>query len=257
MKATTTMAAQMRLPIPVAAGLPRWKAGMCLLALAVLLMSQAPAVAGPLEDGVNFLQAGHYRWALEKFLEAVDRAPKDAERRRYLAETYEHLGEFPAAIHEYRYILQIAPQSPAAAAARRALSAMGEPTLARIQVPFQRAGNSVLLPARVNGRDVGAFILDTGASFTSLSAAAAASLGVTSSGGTVRLITANGSIQAPLALLDEVEVGGAVARQVPAVIHDLPNLPHTIVGLLGLSFLERFRVSLDVSGGVLTLEAGE
>jgi predicted aspartyl protease len=57
--------------------------------------------------------------------------------------------------------------------------------------------------------------------------------------------------------LDEVDVGGAVARHVPAVIHDLPNAPPAIVGLLGLSFLERFRVNLNLTSGILILEAGE
>ncbi len=241
-----------RLPPPRSRG---W--GRLFLAAVALALPAAAAEAGPLEDGLHFLHAGHYRWALEKFQEAVERTPRDVESRRYLAETYEHLGEFPAAIQEYRYILQIAPRSATATAARRALAALGEPAHTRVQVPFQRAGNSVLLPVRINGRDLGIFILDTGASFTSLSAAAAAALGVSGRGESVRLITAGGTIQAPLTLLEEVEVGGVAARHVPAVIHDLPNVPPTITGLLGLSFLERFRVSLDLNAGLLTLEAGD
>jgi predicted aspartyl protease len=81
-------------------------------------------------------------------------------------------------------------------------------------------------------------------------------LAISSGGSSVRLTTASGVIQAPLALLDEVDIGGAVARHVPTVIHDLPNVPSTVVGLLGLSFLERFRVNLDLTSGVLILESG-
>jgi len=73
----------------------------------------------------------------------------------------------------------------------------------------------------------------------------------------VRLATASGVIQAPLALLDEVDIGGAIARHIPAVIHDLPNMPASVVGLLGLSFLERFRVNLDLTSGILLLQSGE
>jgi clan AA aspartic protease (TIGR02281 family) len=107
----------------------------------------------------------------------------------------------------------------------------------------------------VNGQPVGYFILDTGASFTSVSRLVADRLGISSGGSGVTLTTASGTIQAPLALLDEVEIGGAVARHVAAVIHDLPNVPPNVVGLLGLSFLERFRVNLDLTSGVLILES--
>jgi clan AA aspartic protease (TIGR02281 family) len=224
-----------------------------------LLLTQpgTPAHAGPFEEGVDFFQGGHYRWALEKFIEAVDGAPRDPERKWYLAESYRLLGDSAAAAQVYRGILQMAPQSPQATAARRALDALGEPGLTTFQIPFGRRGPSVLVPGRVNGQPIGYFILDTGATFTSVSRLVADRLGVSSGGSTVRLATASGMIQAPLALLDEVDIGGAVARHVPAVIHDLPNAPPAIVGLLGLSFLERFRVNLNLTSGILILETGE
>ena len=226
---------------------------------AIALGLVTPAVraqAGAFEDGVGFFQGGHYRWALEKFIEAVDQAPRDPQRQWYLAESYRLLGDGTAAAHAYRRILQSAPQSPVATAARQALDALGEPTLTTIQVPFQSRGASILVPASVNGQPMGYFILDTGATFTSVSRVVADRLRIWSGSGSVRLATANGLIHVPLALLDEVDVGGAVARHVPAVIHDLPNTPPFIVGLLGLSFLERFRVSLDLSSGLLILQAG-
>ena len=224
--------------------------------ICALAYPTAKAQAGAFEEGVEFFQGGHYRWALEKFIEAADQAPREPQRRWYLAETYRLLGDGPAAAQVYRQVLQMAPQSPLATAARRALESLGEPALATTQVPFQTRGASVLVPARVNGQQVGYFILDTGATFTTVSRLVAGTLGIPSSGGSVNLATASGVIQAPLALLEEVDVGGAVARHVPAVIHDLPNAPPTIVGLLGLSFLERFRVNLDLSSGLLTLESG-
>jgi clan AA aspartic protease (TIGR02281 family) len=214
------------------------------------------AQAGAFEEGVDYFQGGHYGWALEKFIEAADRAPRDPQRQWYLAESYRLLGNNAAAAHAYRQILHIAPHSAQAAAARRALEALGEPALTTIQVPFLRRGASVLVPATVNGQPIGYFILDTGATFTSVSRETAQRLGIASRGGSVHLATASGVMQAPLALLDEVDVGGAVARHVPAVIHDLPNVPPSIVGLLGLSFLERFRVNLDLASGVLLLETG-
>jgi clan AA aspartic protease (TIGR02281 family) len=239
----------------------RWR-GWLLLILAgvagLLLAWPVPtAHAGAFEEGVNFFQGGHYRWALEKFIEAVDQAPRDPERQWYLAESYRLLADNAAAGQAYRRILQLTPQSHQAMAARRALDTLGEPSLTTFQIPFQKQGASVLLPGKLNGQLIGYFILDTGATFTSVSRSVADRLGVASGGSTVRLGTASGAIQVPLALLDEVEVGGAVARHVAAVIHDLPNVPPNVVGLLGLSFLERFRVNLDLTSGVLVLESGD
>jgi len=228
--------------------------GSLLLALA---LAANAAHAGPFEEGLNFFQGGHYRWALEKFVEATDQAPRDWQRWWYLAESYRMLGDTPGAAHIYRQILQLAPQSPFAASARQALEVLGEPGVSTVQVPIQRQGGSAVVPARVNGEPVGVFILDTGASYTSLSTSVARRLGISNSGNaTVRLVTASGIIQAPLALLDEVDIGGAVARHVPIVIHDLPGLPSSVVGLLGMSFLERFRVNLDFGSGLLVLESG-
>lgn len=227
------------------------------VALALLTWPAGTAQAGPFEEGLDFFQVGHYRWALEKFIEAVDRAPRDAQRWWYVAESYRLLGDPSAAAHTYRQILQMAPQSALATAARQALEALGEPALATVQVPLQKRGTSVLLPGRVNGQPVGYFILDTGATFTSLSGLVANRLGISTSGSSVRLATASGVIQAPLAVLDELDIGGAVARHVPAVIHDLPNMPPSVAGLLGLSFLERFRVNFDLSSGVLLFQSGE
>ncbi len=213
--------------------------------------------AGAFEDGKEFFQGGHYRWALEKFVEAADQAPRDLERQWFLAESYRMLGDSAASAQTYRRILQLAPQSPQGVTARHALDALGEPSLTTFQIPFERRGNAVLIPGRVNGQLIGHFILDTGATFTTVSRSVADRLGVSGGAGSVRLATASGAIQAPLVLLDEVEVGGAIARHVAAVVHDLPSVPADVIGLLGLSFLERFRVSLNLSSGMLTLEAGE
>jgi clan AA aspartic protease (TIGR02281 family) len=232
---------------------------LILIVTASLLLSQPATLvhAGAFEDGKEFFQGGHYRWALEKFVEAVDQSPRDPERQWYLGESYRLLGDNAAAAHTYRQILQLAPQSPQAMTARRALDSLGEPSLTTFQIPFERRGTAVLIPGRANGQLIGYFILDTGATFTTVSRAAADRLGVFVGGSSVRLATANGAIQVPLVLLDELEVGGAIAHHVAAVVHDLPSLPTNVVGLLGLSFLDRFRVSLNLSSGVLTLEAGE
>jgi len=222
----------------------------------VLLFSPPVAHAGPFEEGLNFYEGGHYRWALEKFIQATEQAPRDPQRWWYVAESYRMLGDTGASAHVYRQILQVAPASPFAVSARQALEALGEPGASTVQVSIQRRGGSALVPARINGESVGVFILDTGASYTSVSTAIANRLGIPTGGASVRLATASGVIQAPLAVVDEVDVGGAVARHVPVVVHDLPGMPSNVAGLLGISFLERFRVNLDMGSSLLVLESG-
>jgi clan AA aspartic protease (TIGR02281 family) len=233
-----------------------WIVAVVMLGLGLLLCAGG-AEAGPLEEGVDLFQVGHYRWALEKFVEAVDQAPRDPQRRLYVAETYRQLGDGQAAAQAYRQIMQMAPGTTQANAARQALESLGEPARLVIQIPVQTRGTLVLVPARINGQALGYFILDTGATYITISRVAADTLHVQGGGGQVHLSTASGVIQAPLVLLDEVDVGGAVTRNVTAVVHDLPNAPPAIVGLLGLSFLERFRVSLDLSSRLMILQSGE
>jgi clan AA aspartic protease (TIGR02281 family) len=233
-----------------------WLLGVAAVGAFMLALTGASAQTDAFREGVEYFQGGHYRWALEKFIEAVDRTPRDPQRQWYLAESYRLVGDATAAAHVYRRILQLAPHSEMERAARRALDDLGEPARITIQVPIQKRGASILVPATVNGQPVGYFILDTGATFTSVNRQTAGGLGISSRGSSVHLATASGVIQAPLVLLDEMNVAGAQAHYVPAVIHDLPNVPSGIVGLLGLSFLERFRVSLDLSSGVLLLESG-
>ena len=223
----------------------------------VLTLSVPAAQAGPFDEGVNFFEGGHYRWALEKFIQSTEQAPRDPQRWWYVAESYRMLGDAAASAHAYRQILQVAPASSFAMSARQALEALGEPGASTIQVPILRRGGSAMVSGRINGEPVGVFILDTGASYTSINATVANRLGISPAGGTnVRLTTANGVIQAPLVVVDEVDVGGAVARHVPVVVHDLPGMPSNVAGLLGISFLERFRMNLDIGSSLLTLESG-
>jgi predicted aspartyl protease len=65
--------------------------------------------------------------------------------------------------------------------------------------------------------------------------------------------TASGPIEAPLILVDVIQVGGAEARGVGAIIHDVPGLSPDIGGLLGLSFLNRFTVEIDPVRGTMQL----
>jgi clan AA aspartic protease (TIGR02281 family) len=124
-----------------------------------------------------------------------------------------------------------------------------------VSVPIQRQGSAILVGGRVNGLVETLFLVDTGATFCVLTNATAGRLGLTSSAfaRTVTVHTASGTIEAPLISIDLIEVAGAKARSVEAVIHDVPGLSSAVGGLLGLSFLNRFKVQLDPARGMMLL----
>jgi chromosome segregation ATPase len=55
-------------------------------------------------------------------------------------------------------------------------------------------------------------------------------------------------VEHPVVMLDSVDLGGAVARQVPASIG-----PEMEFGLLGLSYFNRFTYHVDAAAGIVTL----
>jgi aspartyl protease family protein len=101
---------------------------------------------------------------------------------------------------------------------------------------------------QVNGMPT-RFVIDTGATFVSLSAAEASRLGLDyRTGRKVIMESANGEVPAYRVKLDTVRLGDIVVHDVDAVVTEGNRLP---VALLGMSFLNR--VSIKHEGAVMTL----
>lgn len=94
-------------------------------------------------------------------------------------------------------------------------------------------------PGEIEGHAV-TFLVDTGATYVSLSRSLAESLGL-QSGPEVDFTTANGRVRGNLATLDSVRLGGLLARHVPGSIH--AGIDEDVV-LLGMSFLGRFDIQI-------------
>ncbi|MBW2273591.1 MAG: TIGR02281 family clan AA aspartic protease [Deltaproteobacteria bacterium] len=119
------------------------------------------------------------------------------------------------------------------------------------RIRVQRAGSSMRVVARINGRVDVPFILDTGASDVLLPKWAADELGLATEGPGVRRVTyqtANGVIEAPVVMLDSIELGSARAEGVVGSVSAGMQ-----IGLLGLAFLNRFEVQIDPREGIVTL----
>jgi clan AA aspartic protease (TIGR02281 family) len=132
-------------------------------------------------------------------------------------------------------------------------------TPADITVPVFRVGHSLVVQARLNGTRDAKLIVDTGANITILSNQVARDAGILPSSylSPVTLNTAGGPVRADVARLDALAVGAAEVAKVPVAIHDLPDAPTGVDGLLGLTFLDRFLVTLDTQKGELHLRRRE
>ena len=118
-------------------------------------------------------------------------------------------------------------------------------------VPLRRDGNAMLVEALVGGTVRTRLLLDTGAEFTVLSTAAARRLALNlGSTAVIPLRSASGVFFAPMLKVQSIAVGDAVVYDVEVIVHDAtPGLD----GLLGMSFLDNFLVTISTSDERLIL----
>ncbi|MBC8262448.1 MAG: retroviral-like aspartic protease family protein [Planctomycetia bacterium] len=123
----------------------------------------------------------------------------------------------------------------------------------RILVRFTPGSPVIEAVANIGGLPV-QFLVDTGASATSIPMSVAEQLGFVIDSRTPRrrIRTASDEFLAPVVNLPQVNLEGATVSGIQATILDLPGQPG--VGLLGLDFLGRFRLDIDVERGWLLLE---
>ncbi len=97
-------------------------------------------------------------------------------------------------------------------------------------------------------------VLDTGASFVVISSRLTTALGVTiDPKKNIKTATATKIESTPLILIPEMSLLGKTAKNIKAIVKDLP--PQSGVdGLLGLSFLKDFKMTIEFKKGILTLE---
>lgn len=125
-------------------------------------------------------------------------------------------------------------------------------------IPHRNNKDHMVVKARINGYTDGWFLLDTGASYVTLSPEMAKRLNLnTSTSLSIPLKMADGSIvKGKVVVLNSMRVGGVEAVKVSAVI--LPASPgQGLDGLLGMSFLREFVINLDASNQTLRLKRFE
>jgi len=120
------------------------------------------------------------------------------------------------------------------------------------EVDLFRKGEIWMTNVLLNGRIERNLIVDSGASFILINPQIARELDITADENTplIPMATVSGYILVPLVTLKSVRVGKAEAQDVEAVVYALPSGGD---GLLGNSFLNRYRVTLDAVQGKMTL----
>ncbi len=120
------------------------------------------------------------------------------------------------------------------------------------EVPIKIKGEVAVAEVVLNGREKHEFIVDTGASFTNISWKMANDLGVTIDENTpfIPIATASNVVLNPLVTVKSVKVEKAEVEDVDVVISDLPGY---MGGLLGNSFLHKFKIVLEPINGKMTL----
>ena len=120
------------------------------------------------------------------------------------------------------------------------------------EVNLLRRHELLLAEVVLNSRVRQYFVVDTGASFTLINWQTAKDLGLNINESTpfIPIFTASQRILTPLVTLRSIRVGSVEVENVDVLIH---NLPSASAGLLGNSFLNKFRVVIDSVNGKMTL----
>lgn len=107
-----------------------------------------------------------------------------------------------------------------------------------------QSDHTFVVPAVVNGRYMANFLVDTGASYTVITPQMAQQLGIKipADHPTLPVTTANGTLNAPIITLRNVNLGGITVNGVEAVVTDLGDAPQ-LSGLLGMSFFRGMELS--------------
>lgn len=174
----------------------------------------------------------------------------DAEGRTHFTQ---NLGQVPAA-HRAQAERSARKEAQRSSSAPAALARVGSAPRVRggrpIEIPFEKAGNAMLVYVRINDAVTAPFLVDTGASDVVVPSHVASAAGVRVTRDTPRQSyqTANGMVDSPVVTLESVQVGGARVENVRGSLSDSMS-----VGLLGGTFFNHFTMQIDPGTSVITL----
>jgi clan AA aspartic protease (TIGR02281 family) len=238
-------------------------------------------------QGVQAYRDGEYSKALTHLKAALLEDPGNANIRYYMAVCLDKLVRYQDAVLQYQYVVENAQDPQVVDFSRYRIQTLQErlappeqlasATVLPVQrtspspspkpatvssgpvnqvsvVPLKSSTQALLVEATLNSKGSGVFILDTGATYTSISREMAEELGLDlENAPKVRITTANGRIEVPKVTLHSVTVNGLEARDVEATVIDIRK-GSSFSGLLGLSFIKKFKLTIDPGAGQLIFQ---
>jgi clan AA aspartic protease (TIGR02281 family) len=125
------------------------------------------------------------------------------------------------------------------------------PPSQEVQVSLDPYSKALAVDAVLNNQVSGRFIVDTGATYTAITADTAEKLHLDLANTTkIPIMTANGRIWVPKIRLQKLQLGALVANEVEVTVLPVRETPH-FSGLLGLNFTNRYIMTVDPVQGRL------
>jgi clan AA aspartic protease (TIGR02281 family) len=165
-------------------------------------------------------------------------------------------------VAEYERVLKLRPAEQVATASRTALQNLRGVTRSastqrrndenEASIPLERWSGGWVGEVVVNDAVRARFLIDTGASITAIGPELADRLGIKPGRPplVVTLQTISGETKAPVVSISSLRIAELEARDVAAVVHEMPA---GLDGILGNTFLARYSVTLNARQGVLTV----
>jgi clan AA aspartic protease (TIGR02281 family) len=197
---------------------------------------------------------GDYPEALRLWSQAVSLQPGNPELHYRRGKALAALGLRASAADAFQVTLLLDPQSSVAREAMDGLAGLAPSGGDGQVVVALESGLGVwIVPAIVNGQR-GRFLLDTGSSVVVVGPTLAAAAGLAPVAGrdAIELQTLGGRTRGASAIVGSLQVGDAVLRDVPVVLHD-PG--PGVDGILGNTFLSHYLVTVDADRRQLALRA--
>lgn len=239
--------------------------GRCALVVLILACLVRPAGATIVESlneaGKAAYTRGDYANAERLFASAIEHQPREPILHYHHAVALTQLGRWREAFRAYETVLALNPPGDIASASRNALRDLAplmrtRPTAPReaVSVPLERRGGVWFTEVTINETSRARFMIDTGASLCVISPELADSLGIRPAPDApiIELQTANGRTSGRLVRIASIRVGEAEAINVPGVMVASANLGNG--GILGMSFLSGYVVTIDPARRLLNLE---
>jgi aspartyl protease family protein len=210
-----------------------------------------------------YAETGNAALALPDYINTIELVPNPKNEGGYFfyewSRIYAALGRYCDAITPIEMYVSLGPAHRRTSQTTKIIAEYAEKgncdtryAVGSARVPFARTADVRTLTVLLNGV-AGNLIFDTGATFVSISSDFASRAKVaTEPGSQLTLKAVGGAAFAETGYANSIRVGKAEARGVTVAVHRGNPFGNRVDGLLGMSFLSRFTVTLSPTGIELT-----